>query len=263
MKPAAFFLGLWAILAVLAPWLAPFDPFALGDLPLAPPSGAHLLGTDALGRDVLSRLIFGARISAWVAGLSVAFALAVGSTLGLLAGHFGGWIDGVISRSTDVMFALPEVLLALVLLAVFGTGLGNLALAIGIVYTPIFARIARAAAIEERGRDYVHAARALGAGEARIIARHLLPNVFPPLLVQTTLSLAFAILAEAALGFLGLGGEPDLPSWGNMLRGGKDWLEQAWWVALAPGLAISGAVLALNVLGDGLRDLLDPRQRGR
>ncbi|WP_373048363.1 ABC transporter permease [Vulgatibacter sp.] len=257
-RAAVYFLGAWVLVALAAPWIAPFDPQALGEHPLAPPSATHLLGADSLGRDLLSRVLHGARISLQVAAVSVAFALLVGGTLGLLAGHFGGWIDGAISRSTDVLFALPEVLLALVLLAILGTGLINLTLAIGIVYTPIFARIGRAAAIEERSRSYVEAARALGAGELRIVFRHLLPNVAPPLLVQTTLSFAFAILAEAALGFLGLGGEPDLPSWGNMLRDGKDWLEQAWWVAMVPGLAISAAVLALNVLGDGLRDALDP-----
>lgn len=260
-RSAALLLGGWLLVALVAPWLAPFHPLALGETPLAPPGWPHLLGTDALGRDVLSRLLVGARISLQVATLSVGFAVAVGGSLGLVAGWRGGVVDAVVARGSDVLFALPEVLMALVVLSILGTGIEHLTLAIGIVYAPIFARVARAAAIEEKAKGYLEAARALGAGEGRLLVRHLLPNALAPILVQANLCFAFAILAEAALGFLGLGGEPDLPSWGNMLREGKDWIEHAWWVALAPGLAISAAVLSLHLVGDRLRDAIDPTLR--
>ncbi len=254
---------LYLAVALLAPWVAPYKPLANQPDYLAPPSFNYWFGTDQTGRDIFSRVLYGARISLRVAGLSVGFALVVGTLVGLVAGYFGGWVDSVLSRATDVMFALPEILLALVVMAVLGPGLGKITLAIGIVYAPIFARVCRGSVLSVKRQPYVEAARALGLGRARILLRHILPNVLGPLIVQTTLSLAFAILAEAALSFLGLSGQTDAPSWGLMLRQGKDLMEVAWWVAVFPGLAITLAVFALNVFGDGLRDALDPRAARR
>lgn len=257
---AAFVVVLaYILIALVAPLIAPYPPLAISNQNLAPPSFHHLLGTDQLGRDVLSRIIFGSRISLRVAFLSVALALVVGATLGLIAGYFGGWIDAVLSRCTDVMFAVPEILMALIVMAILGQGLNNITLAIGIVYVPIFARICRAAVLHVKTQLYIQAAHALAIPHFRIMFRHILPNIAGPLIVQTTLSLAFAILAQAALSFLGLGGQADMPAWGVMLRDGKDWMLQAWWTALFPGIAITLAVFSLNILGDALRDALDPR----
>lgn len=257
---AAFVVVLaYILIALVAPLIAPYPPLAISNQNLAPPSFHHLLGTDQLGRDVLSRIIFGSRISLRVAFLSVAFALVLGATLGLIAGYFGGWVDTLLSRCTDVMFAVPEILMALIVMAILGQGLNNITLAIGIVYVPIFARICRAAVLHVKTQPYIQAAHALAIPHFRIMFRHILPNIAGPLIVQTTLSLAFAILAQAALSFLGLGGQADMPAWGVMLRDGKDWMLQAWWTALFPGIAITLAVFSLNILGDALRDALDPR----
>ncbi|MEX0887745.1 MAG: ABC transporter permease [Phycisphaeraceae bacterium] len=251
------------VTAAAAPWLAPYDPQTphYGDALRAAPSVDHWLGTDGLGRDILSRLIHGARISLTVAGFSVVIALAAGTLLGMLAGYFGGWLDEVISRITDMMFAFPDIVLALVIMAVLGGGSQtNLIIAIAIVYTPIFTRIARGAVLAIKGQPFIEAAHALGLGHRRIILRHVTPNILAPLTVQVTLSLAFAILAEAALSFLGLGVEPHAPSWGNMLLDGWSLMPGVWWVAVFPGAAITLAVFSFNILGDGLRDALDPRQ---
>lgn len=246
--------------AVFASQLAPFDPLEMdADASLSGPDSRHVLGTDQFGRDLLSRIIHGARISLKVGLISVSIALFFGTLLGTCAGHFGGWVDQLLSRMVDAMFAFPDILLALAIMAVLQEpSTTNLMIAIGIVYTPIFARIARGSTLSIQNSQFVEAARTLGAGHLRIIARHILPNIVAPLVVQTTLSFAFAILSEAALSFLGLGVEPDAPSWGIMLKDGKDWMQQAWWIAVFPGLAITLAVLAFNVLGDGLRDTLDP-----
>lgn len=253
--------ALLLLTALLAPWIAPYDPLALQDALLAPPSWTHPMGTDQLGRDVLSRVIFGTRLALSVAVPAVGLALIVGGAVGLAAGYFRGWVDAVISRCLDVMFALPEILLALVVMAVVGVGLGEIALAIAIVYTPIFARVCRSATLNASAQPYVEAAEALALSSPRIMLRHVLPNCAGPLIVQTTLSLAFAVLAEAALSFLGLSGQTDAPSWGLMLRKGKDLMELAWWVAVFPGLAITLTVLAFNVVGDGLNDYLDPQRQ--
>ncbi|MFW6060352.1 MAG: ABC transporter permease [Phycisphaeraceae bacterium] len=247
--------------ALAAPWLAPYAPLDQDYSAFrSAPDSAHWLGTDGSGRDVLSRLLYGARISFQVAGVSVAFALLVGGMMGLCAGYFGGWIDEVVSRMTDMLFAFPDIVLALVIMAALGEGRWNLVLAIGVVYTPIFARVARGSAMAIKRQPYVESAHAIGAGPWRTILRHILPNSAAPLLVQATLSLALAILAEGALSFLGLGVEPDAPSWGIMLREGKDLaLQNIWWVAVFPGIAITALVLSFNLLGDGLRDALDPR----
>jgi len=252
-------LAVLVVIAVAAPVVATHDPYDNTDAQLAAPGGEHWLGTDRLARDVFSRIVYGTRISLRVASIAVAFALVVGSLFGLLAGFFSGWVDGILSRLTDIMFALPPILLALVVVAILGQGLWKVTLAIGIVYTPIFARVTRGSVLRVMGQPYIEAARALGCGRWRICFLHVLPNALGPVIVQATLSLAFAILAEAALSFLGLGVEPDTPSWGNMLLEGKDIMRQAWWVAVFPGVAITLLVLAFNVLGDGLRDALDPR----
>ncbi len=255
-------LSAYVVLAILAPWLSPSDPYAMDvSHVLSSPSSAHLLGTDPLGRDILSRIVFGARRALGASIPAVAFALILGSALGAVASSGGRVLDGVVSRLLDVAFALPDVLLALVVIAILGPGASSLVLAIGIVYTPIFARIARSAFLEVGTTGYVEAARSLGASPTAIVWRHVVPNAFGPLLVQTTLCLAFAVLAEAALTYLGLGVEPDVPSWGMMLNQGRAWLEVAPWVSVFPGLAIAGLVLALNTVGDGLRDALDPRLR--
>jgi peptide/nickel transport system permease protein len=257
---AAAFVALTAVVALTAPLLATHEPLAISRDALQPPGADHWLGTDQLGRDIFSRILYGTRISLRVAAGAVSLALLAGTLMGLLAGYFGRWLDAVLSRLTDVMFSLPDILLALVVMAVLGQSLGNLTLAIAIVYTPIFARVCRGAVLSIRQQPYIEAARALGVSHMRIIARHVLPNVLGPLIVQITLSLAFAILAEAALSFLGLSGQTDAPSWGLMLRQGKDFMEIAWWLAVFPGLAITLTVLSFNVLGDALRDALDPRQ---
>jgi peptide/nickel transport system permease protein len=250
------------VVALLAPQLAPYDVRAMApQTPLAAPSAQHLFGTDEFGRDVLSRVLVGSRVSLVVAFLSVATALALGTTLGLTAGFYGGWWDGVSMRAMDIIFAFPAILLAIAIMAVLGTSLLNLVIAIGIVYTPQFARVARAAALTVRSLEFVDAARALGLGNLRIIGRHLIPNITAPVIVQVSLSLSLAILSESALSFLGLGTQPPTPSWGNMLSEGRQFLELAPWNAVFPGLAIMLVVLGFNLLGDGLRDLLDPRLR--
>jgi peptide/nickel transport system permease protein len=228
---------------------------------LQSPSWAHPFGTDDLGRDILSRVILGASVSLKVGFLAVGFALVVGSLIGLLAGYYGRWVDDVLMRFMDVLFAFPAVLLAIAVLAVRGPGSGNTALAIGIVYTPIFARVTRASVLGVREEVYVRASRSVGASDWRILTRHILPNAAPPIIVQTSISLAFAVLAEAALSFLGLGTQPPDPSWGLMLSEGRGYISLAWWLAFFPGMAIFLTVLCFNLLGDGLRDVLDPRQR--
>ncbi|MFA9477249.1 ABC transporter permease [Phycisphaerales bacterium AB-hyl4] len=260
---AAALLAIVVVLALAAPLIAPYGPDdANYEAIRAAPNAQHWLGTDNLGRDILSRIIYGARISLQVAGISVSAALLAGMLLGLLAGYFGGWLDEILSRIIDTMFAFPDIVLALVIVAVLGGGEGtqaNLTLAIAIVYTPIFARIARGAVLSVKGQPFVEAAIALGTSHTRIILRHITPNILAPLTVQVTLSLAFAILAEAALSFLGLGVEQGKPSWGRMLLQGRDLMPDAWWVAVFPGVAITLTVLSFNLLGDGLRDALDPR----
>lgn len=263
---AALVIALAGGCAVLAPWLAPYGPLEQHHEAFrATPGAPHWLGTDGLGRDVLSRLIHGARISLEVAGVSVLLALSVGTIVGVCAGYFGKWLDEALSRLMDTIFAFPDIVLALVIMAVLRPGQWNLVVAIAVVYTPVFARVARGSTLAIKQRPYVEAARALGAGHLRMMGRHVLPNIAGPLLVQATLSLALAILAEAALSFLGLGVEAEAPSWGRMLADGKDLLlaQGIWWLAVFPGLAITLLVLSFNVLGDGLRDALDPRGIGR
>jgi peptide/nickel transport system permease protein len=255
-------LGLLVVAAAFGPALAPYDPNQVDVLGrLQPPSGAHPFGTDELGRDVLSRVLVAARLSLVVGAVAVGIALTVGVVLGLVAGFYGRWVDDVTMRMMDVLFAFPAILLAIAILAVLGPGVTNAMIAIGIVYTPIFARITRASVLSVREEVYVRAARSLGVGDVRLLRLHVLPNVSAPIIVQTSLSLAFAILSEAALSFLGLGIQPPDPSWGRMLFEARGFVQQAWWMGVFPGAAIFLTVLSFNVIGDALRDALDPRQR--
>jgi peptide/nickel transport system permease protein len=258
---ATVLLGI-VLMAAFDESLAPEGPnvIAVEDR-LQPPSLDHPFGTDDLGRDILSRVVLGAAVSLRVGFLAVAFALVVGALIGLLAGYYGRWVDDVLMRFMDVLFAFPAVLLAIAVLAVRGPGAGNTALAIGIVYIPVFARVTRASVLGVREEVYVRASRSVGASDFRLLTRHVLPNAAPPIIVQTSISLAFAVLAEAALSFLGLGTQPPNPSWGLMLAEGRGFIDLAWWLAFFPGMAIFLTVLCFNLLGDGLRDVLDPRQR--
>jgi peptide/nickel transport system permease protein len=247
------------VIALGADHIAPYDPLALNARHrLEAPSADFRFGTDRLGRDELSRVVYGARSSLGVAAASVSVALLVGTVLGLVAGYFGGSADLVIGRVMDVFFSFPVLLLAIAIAAMLGPGVRNAALAIAVVYTPLFARVVRAPVISERHRDYVDAARVIGASHPAIIGRHILPNVVSPIIVQASSALSAAILIEAALSYIGLGTQPPAPSWGTMLSEGRTFLETAPWMSIFPGLAIALAVLAFNLLGDGLRDAFDP-----
>jgi peptide/nickel transport system permease protein len=250
------------VIALAAGWLAPYGINEV-NVPqaLRPPSSTHWFGTDELGRDVLSRVLVAVQASMKVAVASVAFAAIVGVALGVAAGYRGGWLDTVVMRIVDVMFAFPVLLLALAIVAVLGPGLTTTILAIGTVYTPIFARVARASTLSVRVEPYVAVSHTMGTGAAYILTRHILPNISGPLIVQTSLSLAFAILSEAALSFLGLGIQPPQPSLGRMIFDSQGFVTLAWWMAVFPGAAIFVIVLAFNLFGDGLRDVLDPKQR--
>lgn len=225
------------------------------------PSGAHIFGTDELGRDVFSRVLVAARSSLYVGFVAVGISLGAGVPIGLVAGFYGKWADAFLMRLMDILFSFPAVLLAIVVLAVLSPGLTSAMIAIGIVYTPIFARITRGSVLSVKQEVYVRAARSLGASDTRILGRHILPNILAPIIVQTSLSLAFAILSEAALSFLGLGVQPPDPSWGRMLADARGFIADASWMGLFPGLAILFVVMAFNFVGDGLRDALDPRQK--
>ncbi|OBG12172.1 ABC transporter permease [Mycolicibacterium celeriflavum] len=251
-----------AFVAVTANWIAPYEINDV-DVPnaLQPPSGTHWFGTDELGRDVFSRVLVATQSSMRVAVVSVAFAVVVGVAVGVVSGYRGGWLDTVFMRVVDVMFAFPVLLLALAVVAILGPGVTTTILAIGIVYTPIFARVARASTMSVRVEPFVSVSRSMGTGHLYILGRHILPNIAGPLVVQTSLSLAFAILSEAALSFLGLGIQPPQPSLGRMIFDSQGFVTMAWWMAVFPGAAIFVAVLAFNLLGDGLRDVLDPKQR--
>ena len=258
----ALVMVLAVLVALAAPLLAPYDPLAqnLGNT-LAAPGRAHLLGTDNVGRDVLSRVIWGTRVSL-VAGLvSVVLAVCAGSVLGVVAGYCGGRIDGVVMRVMDAVLSFPPLVLALALGAVLGAGLGGVLLALGVVYTPTFARLMRGQVLTITARDYVDAARALGASGWRVAARHVVPNAINPIIVQASLSVAFAILAEASLSFLGLGIQPPQASWGSMINAGRGYLQQAPWIVFGPGAALFLTVVGLNFVGDAVRDALDPRTR--
>lgn len=250
------------VLAIFAGQVAPFDPAAQPAERLIPPDRTYLFGTDEFGRDVFSRVIWGTRISLYVGIAAVTIALLIGVTLGLISGFYGGWPDSLIMRLVDILFAFPTIVLAIAITGILGPNLTNATIAIGLVYAPVFARVTRGPVLSVVNDEYVQAARTVGATNRRIVLRHVLPNVTAPLIVQTTLALSTAILAEAALSFLGLGTQPPTPSWGTMLGTGRKFLELSPWASIFPGLAIMLTVLAFNLLGDGLRDVLDPRLRG-
>lgn len=248
------------LVALLAPWLAPFDPIhqniSHGDLP---PGPVYILGTDSYGRDVLSRIVLGARVSLGIALSAVGFAITIGSLVGVIAGYKGGLVDAITIRVIDMLMTFPTIILGLMVLAVLGSGMFNLAVAIGVAITPRFARVARGSAIAMRERDYVQAARALGMSDFRIIFVHVLPNLANEVLVVGTLWTGTAILQEAGLSFIGLGVKPPTPSWGGMIRDGVNQLLSQPWLSIAPGVAIFIVVLAFNMIGDGLRDVMDPK----
>ena len=263
-KGAMVGLGLIAafiLLAVAAPLVAPYDPLKTSwTLVRKAPSAAHWFGTDDLGRAVLARVLYGARASLLAGAISVVIALSIGVPIGMIAGYRGGFVDALISRITDAMLACPFLILAIALAAFLGPSLGNAMIAIGISATPIFVRLTRGEVLNVKVEEYVEAARSVGDTDLQIAVRHILPNIMPALLVQATLSVAAAIIAEAALSFLGLGQQPPAPSWGSMLNAAQRFLTNAPWMAIWPGLAIFLVVLSLNLLGDGLRDALDPQQ---
>jgi peptide/nickel transport system permease protein len=250
------------LIALLAPWIAPHDPLetSWSALRLAP-SAAYPFGSDEIGRDVLSRVIWGARASLLAGLVSVCISVSLGVPIGMLAGYLGRWVDGLISRITDAMLACPFLILAIALASFLGPSLRNAMIAIGITATPIFVRLTRGQVMAVKVEDYVEAARAVGNPRWRIALRHILPNIMPALLVQATLAIAAAIIAEASLSFLGLGQQPPAPSWGSMLNSAQRFLTTGPWMAVWPGFAIFLTVLSFNLVGDGLRDALDPRER--
>ena len=250
------------LIALLAPWLAPHDPLGTSwSAVRAAPSSAYWFGADELGRDVLSRIIWGARASILAGVVSVSISLALGVPIGMAAGYLGRWVDALISRITDAMLACPFLILAIALAAFLGPSLTNAMIAIGISATPIFIRLTRAQVLAAKSEDYVEAARALGNPHLRIALRHIFPNIVAPLIVQATLAIAAAVIAEASLSFLGLGQQPPAPSWGSMLNTARNYVDQAPWMAIWPGVSIFLLVLSFNLLGDGLRDALDPRHK--
>ncbi|HRW06211.1 MAG TPA: ABC transporter permease [Caldilineaceae bacterium] len=253
-------LAVLILCALIPAQLAPYDPLQMEMHDrLQGPSATYLFGTDDLGRDILSRIIYGARISLQVGIIAVGIAAVVGISSGLLAGYFGGWVDAILMRIMDVIFAFPAILLAISIMAILGPSTVNVMIAIGIVYIPIFARIVRGSTLSIKALDYVEAAHAGGTRPSQILWRHIFPGTLGAITVQITLSLAYAILAEAALSFLGLGTQPPDPSWGSMLSFGRDWIREAPWFSFFPGLMIFITVLSLNLVGDGLNDALDPR----
>jgi ABC-type dipeptide/oligopeptide/nickel transport system permease subunit len=258
----AIILAIQVFVAIFAPWVAPHDPIRQ-NLPqaLQPPSAEYWLGTDEVGRDILSRIIFGTRISLRVGLISVAVASVIGVTLGLIAGYYGRTVDDLILRITDIWLAFPGILLALAVIAVLGPSLFNVMIAVGLSAVPTYIRVTRGSVLSVREMDYVLSARAVGCPAPHIMTRHILPNILPSLIVLATLGVGGAILAAAALSFLGLGAAPPTPEWGAMLTLGREFIRRAWWLTTFPGLAIMITVLGINLLGDGLRDALDPRLR--
>lgn len=264
-KLAAFGLVVLVVLVLTAVFADLVAPYAINAQDLTrrfdPPSLQHLFGTDEFGRDLFSRVVFGSRVSLQVGAVAVSISLVIGTFIGLISGYRRGWLDTVLMRTMDVLFSFPVVLLAIALVAVLGPSLRNTMLAVGVVFTPIFARVVRGSALSVSQDLHVRAARSLGASDLRIVFRHVLPNVAAPVIVQTSLSLAFAILIEAALSFVGVGVQPPEPAWGLMLSDAQRYRTQGWWLSVFPGLAIFLTVMAFNLVGDGLRDALDPQQR--
>ncbi|MGM0437484.1 MAG: ABC transporter permease [Bacillota bacterium] len=249
--------------ALLAPWIAPYDPTEPSYVKvLNSPSAEHFLGTDNLGRDVFSRVVHGTRVSLSAGLIAVSIALVIGVPIGLISGYYQGFLDEfIIMRFTDAMMALPSLVLALALSAIMGAGLRNAMIAIGIIFTPRYIRLVRGEVLSVKEDQYIEAAHALGMSDLRLLFKHILPNITSPIMVQATLNIATGIIVEAGLSYLGLGTQPPVPSWGNMLSSGQGYLEQAPWIALSSGIAIFISVLAFNLLGDGLRDMLDPKEK--
>lgn len=255
-------LVLIAIVSLSAPLLTSFDPIALSPRErLQPPNAEHWFGTDAFGRDILTRVLYGGQVSLLVGFIAVGIAASIGVTLGLLSGYYGGIIDNLVMRLTDVMLAFPGILLALAIVAVLGPDLFNAMIAVGISASPIYTRVVRGAVLQTRSLAYIEAVQQSGARDWRIVVLHILPNILGPIVVIATLGVANAIIAGAALSFLGLGAKPPTPEWGLMLADGRNYLRHAWWITTFPGLAIMLTVLSINLLGDGLRDALDPRMK--
>ncbi|MFE4713055.1 MULTISPECIES: nickel transporter permease [Paenibacillus] len=264
-KTAMLGLGIilfFVMIALLAPWIAPYD-YKEQELVnrLKPPSAQHWLGTDDLGRDLFSRLIYGARISLWVGFFSVIGSMIAGTILGVLAGFYGKWIDMLISRMFDILLAFPSILLAIAIVAILGPSLQNALYAIAIVNIPTYGRLVRAKVLSLRTEEYITAARAIGMKDSRILITHILPNSLTPIIVQGTLGIAHAIIEAAALGFLGLGAQPPDPEWGKILSDSRQFIQKAPWTVIFPGLSIMLTVLGFNLIGDGLRDVLDPRMK--
>jgi ABC-type dipeptide/oligopeptide/nickel transport system permease subunit len=256
----AVIVGIFLALAVLAPYIAPHDPFTPNYKAIRKaPSVIYWFGTDEAGRDILTRILYGARVSLSAGVISVLVALVTGVPLGLVAGYFGGWIDMVVSRLTDALLAIPALVLAISLAAFLGPSLSNAMIAIGIAAMPIFIRLTRGQVLAMKSEDFVEGGRAIGLPHRWILWRYILPNVLPPIVVQATITIATAIIAEASLSFLGIGQQPPNPSWGSMLNTAKNFMNQAAWMSIFPGAAICLTVLGFNLLGDGLRDALDPR----
>ena len=256
----AIFLVILTVSAVFAPWIAPHDPNAMDYMMMEAPSSTHPLGVDDLGRDLLSRIIHGARVSLFVGVVTVGVALVLGVAMGVAAGYFRGWIDTVIMRYIDLQWAFPNILIAVYLVAVFGTGLANVMIAISLAYLDDFARVARGMTLQVKEELYVQAAKSYGASHFMIMWRHILPNITAPIIVLATVSVSNAILAEAVLSFLGLGVSSDTPTWGLILSEARSFVSRAWWLGVFPGLAIMLTVLSINFLGDALRDVLDVRE---
>jgi peptide/nickel transport system permease protein len=247
------------VIALMASFIAPYDPIGLSRNILQPPSGGHLMGTDNLGRDIFSRVVYGTRVSLQMGFIAIAIAATVGTAMGLVAGTYGGFVDTVLMRFVDALMAVPGILLALSVAAVLGTGLHVAMIAVGIAWIPSFARIVRSLVLQVKEMPYIEAARSLGSSDTRLIWRHVLPNAFTPVLVLSSLGVGSAVLIGAALSFLGVGAQPPTAEWGIMLSEGRQFMRSAWWVMAFPGLAITVTVLAANLVGDGLRDALDPR----
>jgi peptide/nickel transport system permease protein len=259
-----FVLIAFVLIAVAAPLLTTYDPErSVPTASLAAPSLVHPFGTDRLGRDVLARVMFGARLSLWAAFIATVIGATLGVVPGLLAGYWGGWLDGLVMRAVDVLLAFPGIILALAIISVLGNGLPNVMVAVGIALIPSYVRLARALTLVARTQVYVEAARCIGCGDLYLVLRHVLPNILPPILILSTVTTAWAVIIAASLNFLGLGVQPPTPEWGFDLALAREYLERAWWVVAFPGGAIAVTLLSINLLGDGLRDALDPKFRVR
>ncbi len=258
----ALICGLLVLTAIFAPWIAPYDPISMGaGEALTPPSSSHWFGTDELGRDLFSRIVYGSRLTLKVGMIAVGISMTAGVLVGLVAGYAGGWIEAILMRSVDVLFSFTETLIALAAVAVLGPSLTNAMIAVGISSIPFYARIAYGAVLVEKNKEYFKAARSVGANHGRLIFQHILPNILSPIIVVATVGVSVAVLSASALSFLGLGAQPPSPEWGAMLAAGRDYFKRAPWITTFPGVAIAVTVLGFNLLGDGLREALDPQQR--